>query len=297
MRLLITVLAVCARIFSNTYSNVVQKQLTNSGEPSLKVNCCSYLALSVFMLPCLPFSAGNLPGGDFWIPMAVSGILAAVGNACLIKALSRGELSVLGPLNSCKVLVSMAGAFLLMGEIPGISGIAGILLILGGSFVLVRPEGAGSFSFRLFLRPEIQYRFYAIFCTATEAVFLKKAIAVSSPFAAFAVWCVLSALFSTLLYIAAVFRRAGGGALRAAFVLHPRTVPFLLLLACTTGIMQFATNLVFERMQVACALALFQLSALLSVFFGGLLFHEKGIARKLAASSVMVAGAVIIILS
>ena len=258
MQLLIAILAVCARIFSNTYSNVVQKQLTNSGEPALKVNCCSYLALSAFMLPCLPFSAGNLPGGGFWIPMAVSGILAAVGNACLIKALSCGELSVLGP---------------------------------------VRPEGAGSFSFRLFLRPEIQYRFYAIFCTATEAVFLKKAIAVSSPFAAFSIWCVLSALFSSLLYAAVVWRRTGRDGLRTLFSLHSRTVPFLLILAATTGVMQFSTNLVFERMQVACALALFQLSALLSVFLGGFLFHEKGIVRKLAASSVMVAGAVIIILS
>ena len=297
MELIITLPALCARIFSNTYSNVVQKQLTEGGEPSLKVNCCSYLVLSVFMLPCLPFLALETCGTSFWMPMILSGILAAAGNGCLIKALSRGELSVLGPLNSYKVVVSMIAAFFLIGETPGIPGVIGILLIFGGSFALLRRGDTEQFSLALFLRPEVQYRFYAILCTATEAVFLKKAIAVSAPFTTFAVWCILSALFSTLLYLAAALRNGNFDTLRSTFSLTPRGIVLLLTLAATTGIMQFSTNVVFKGMPVAYALALFQLSALLSVFFGGVLFHEKDIARKLAASAVMIIGAVIILLA
>ena len=105
--MLLTILAVFARIFSNAYSNVVQKQLTSHGEPSLKVNCFSYIALSAVMIPCLPFLELEKLGAAFWAPMAAAGILAAVGNACLIKAVNCGELSVLGPLNSYKVIVSM----------------------------------------------------------------------------------------------------------------------------------------------------------------------------------------------
>ena len=297
MELIITLPALCARIFSNTYSNVVQKQLTEGGEPSLKVNCCSYLVLSVFMLPCLPFLALETCSTSFWMPMILSGILAAAGNGCLIKALSRGELSVLGPLNSYKVVVSMIAAFFLIGETPGIPGVIGILLIFGGSFALLRRGDTEQFSLALFLRPEVQYRFYAILCTATEAVFLKKAIAVSAPFTTFAVWCILSALFSTLLYLAAALRNGNFDTLRSTFSLTPRGIVLLLTLAATTGIMQFSTNVVFKGMPVAYALALFQLSALLSVFFGGVLFHEKDIARKLAASAVMIIGAVIILLA
>ena len=297
MELIITLPALCARIFSNTYSNVVQKQLTEGGEPSLKVNCCSYLVLSVFMLPCLPFLALETCNTSFWMPMILSGILAAAGNGCLIKALSRGELSVLGPLNSYKVVISMIAAFFLIGETPGIPGVTGILLIFGGSFALLRRGDTEQFSLALFLRPEVQYRFYAILCTATEAVFLKKAIAVSAPFTTFAVWCILSALFSTLLYFAATLRNGNFDTLRSTFSLTPRGIVLLLTLAATTGIMQFSTNVVFKGMPVAYALALFQLSALLSVFFGGVLFHEKDIARKLAASAVMIIGAVIILLA
>ncbi len=322
--MLLTILAVFARIFSNAYSNVVQKQLTSHGEPSLKVNCFSYIALSVVMLPCLPFLELGKPGAAFWLPMAASGILAAVGNACLIKALNYGELSVLGPLNSYKVIVSMIAAFFLIGEVPGPWGIIGIFLILAGSFVLMREKQGESFSVKMLLRPDIQFRFYAIFCTATEAVFLKQTITASNPFTSFAMWCILSAVFSTLLYFcntvlahivshrreeAAEWEEYDGflahhsgchgrmwKTVRQAFALNRKSLLLLLVLASTTGIMQFTTNVVFGRMQVSYALALFQLSALLSVFFGGVLFHEKGLRRKLAGSLVMVAGAVLIIL-
>ena len=56
--MLLTILAVFARIFSNAYSNVVQKQLTSHSEPSLKVNCFSYIALSAVMIPCLRADGG-----------------------------------------------------------------------------------------------------------------------------------------------------------------------------------------------------------------------------------------------
>lgn len=322
--MLLTILAVFARIFSNAYSNVVQKQLTSHGEPSLKVNCFSYIVLSAVMLPCLPFLGLEKSGAVFWVPMAASGILAAVGNACLIKALNCGELSVLGPLNSYKVIVSMIVAFFLIGEIPGLRGIIGILLILAGSFVVMQKKQGEPFSLKMLLRPDIQFRFYAIFCTATEAVFLKKTIAASNPFTSFAMWCILSAVFSTLIYAgntilayivshrqeeAAEWEESDGfpvyhsgyhdemwKTVRQAFSLSRHSLVLLLILASTTGMMQFTTNVVFQRMQVSYALALFQLSALLSVFFGGFLFHEKGLRRKLAGSLVMIAGAVLIIL-
>jgi len=70
---------------------------------------------------------------------------------------------------------------------------------------------------------------------------------------------------------------------------------FLLIIA--VGIMQYSTNFVFERMNVAYALALFQLSTLLSVFLGINLFKEKGLKKKLAGSLIMIAGAVILILT
>ena len=69
---------------------------------------------------------------------------------------------------------------------------------------------------------------------------------------------------------------------------------FLLILA--VGIMQYSTNFVFARMNVSYALALFQLSTLLSVFLGVNMFHEAGLKKKIAGSIIMILGAVILIL-
>ena len=62
------------------------------------------------------------------------------------------------------------------------------------------------------------------------------------------------------------------------------------------AVMQYSTNYVFSKMNVAYALALFQLSTILSVFLGVNIFKEKGLARKVIASLIMITGAVIIIL-
>ena len=60
--------------------------------------------------------------------------------------------------------------------------------------------------------------------------------------------------------------------------------------------MQLSTNFAFEGIQVSYALALFQISALVSVFFGVHFFQETQLWKKLAGASIMVVGAVLIIL-
>ena len=59
--------------------------------------------------------------------------------------------------------------------------------------------------------------------------------------------------------------------------------------------MQFATLFTFTQLQVGYSLALFQLSTLLSVFFGYRYFHERNIQKRLLGSLIMVGGAVLIV--
>ena len=73
-------------------------------------------------------------------------------------------------------------------------GVAGILLILAGSYFVV--DGAvdqpRSNAFVQFFRERgIQLRFAALGLSATEAVFLKRAILLSSPLTTFVLWSVL----------------------------------------------------------------------------------------------------------
>ena len=62
------------------------------------------------------------------------------------------------------------------------------------------------------------------------------------------------------------------------------------------GTMQYTTNYVFDHMEVGYALALFQLSTIVSIFLGFRIFKEENITKKLIGSVIMVAGSVMIIL-
>ena len=61
-------------------------------------------------------------------------------------------------------------------------------------------------------------------------------------------------------------------------------------------LMQYSTNYVFEKINVAYALALFQLSTLVSVFLGANVFKERNLAKKIIAAFIMLIGAIILIL-
>ena len=62
------------------------------------------------------------------------------------------------------------------------------------------------------------------------------------------------------------------------------------------GTIQYTSNYVFDHMEVGYALALFQLSTIVSIFLGYRIFKEENITKKLIGSVIMVAGSVMIIL-
>jgi len=285
----LVIFAVLLRILSNPLGNVFQKQLTAKGIHPLFVNFQTYFLLSVFCIVAVFFI--NLPElpRQFWIYSVLAGITGALGNGFLVKAINDGELSVLGPVNSYKSVVGIIGGIFLLGEIPSIWGIAGIALIIYGSyFVLDTTEER--FTFALLKRSDIQFRLIAMILTAIEAVFLKKVIIASSSTIAFLSWCCFGALFSFILLF--VYRLDFISEVKKTGITDIRK--FVLLVACI-GTMQFTTNFTFEHMPVGYSLSLFQLSAIVSVFFGFRFFKERDIRKKLLGSLIMIAGSVMII--
>lgn len=281
-------IAVLLRILSNPLGNVFQKQLTAKGIHPLFVNFLTYFLLSVFCIVAIFFF--NLPEvpRQFWIYSVLAGMTGALGNGFLVKAINDGELSVLGPVNSYKSVVGIIGGIILLGEIPSLWGIAGIVLIIYGSyFVLDTTEER--FSFALLKRSDIQFRLIAMILTAIEAVFLKKVIIASSSTIAFLSWCSFGALFSFILLF--VYRLDFLTEVKKTSLSDTRK--FVLLIACI-GTMQFTTNFTFEHMPVGYSLSLFQLSAIVSVFFGYRFFKERDIRKKLLGSFIMIIGSVIV---
>lgn len=288
--LLLTIIAILLRIFSNPVANLFQKRLAVDHNHPLLVNFLTYLLLSVACLPLLAVPALTQLSADFWIYSLLGGIMGALGNGMLVKALQKGELSVLGPMNGYKSIVGMIIALFLLREIPNGWGLTGVALILVGSFYVVE-SGGESFSASIFRRREIQLRIGATILSAIEAVFLKKVILASTASLAFVGWCWFGAFFSFILLV--ISRVNIGAALKRV---EKRSVRDYLLLVLSVGTMQFSTNFVFDHMPVGYALSLFQLSAVVTVFLGHKLFQERGIPRKLAGTAIMMMGSLLIIL-
>jgi drug/metabolite transporter (DMT)-like permease len=278
--IILTLVAVVLRIFSNPVANVFQKQLTNTGNSPLLVNFITYFLLSlVCVMGGWNIQWHELPQG-FWIYSVLGGIAGGIGNGFLVKALQGGELSVLGPVNAYKSVVGVIVAIFLLGEWPEMAGITGILLIIFGSYFVLDTTDE-RFSFALLRRKDIQYRIYAMILTAIEAVFIKKVILYSSAWISFISWCWFGAIISFLVLLPDLKKG------RSAF-----SKPAGLCI----GIMQVTTVYTFEHMPVGYALSLFQLSTIVSVLLGYRFFQEKDIRKKLAGSALMITGSCIIIL-
>lgn len=285
-----TLLAVIIRILVNPFSNVLQKQITQKGQHPLFINLATYILLafiSVFLI--FDISIQSLDA-EFWIYSIAGGITGALGNGFIVKALEKGDLSVLGPINAYKSIVGMLFAFIIIREVPNIWGLMGMgFIIIGSYFVLDTTEE--KFSWQQFKSPAIQYRLAALVLTGIQAVLDKKVIEHSNLEIAFAGWSIFGAGFSFvfILFTKVSIQKEFKNLDRAILVKY-----FLLVL--TVGLMLASTNYTLSHMPVGYALALFQLSILLSVVLGYRFFNELHLFKKLMGATIMVIGSALIIL-
>ena len=267
------ILGILTRIFSNSYLNVFQKLLTNKGEFSSVINFYTYLGLSFIGL--LLHSNFTITT-DLLVNISIMGLLGAFGNFFIIKALSKGDLSTLAPINSYKPIIALFLGIYLINEIPTYTDILGITLIIAGTFILNRQKPL--------FNKAIAYRFLALIFSGTEAIFIKKVILLSDIQTAFTFWAISGLIFSTIFVLLAKHK----------FLIKKENIKYQLCLIILVALMQYATNYLFTKMNVAHALALFQLSTIVSIFLGANIFKEKDLWLKLIAGIIMILGAVTI---
>ena len=134
---MLTALVVFVRIVANPIANVFQKRLTQRAADPLMVIGATHALLTVVVFPFAARVALASLGSAFWGNMLVCAGLAVAGNVLLVAALRSADLSVLGPINAYKAVVSLALGVVLLGEVPTMFGAVGILLTVAGSALVV----------------------------------------------------------------------------------------------------------------------------------------------------------------
>lgn len=281
MQILYNFLAIIIRILTNSMSNVFQKKLSLEGENPVVVNFINYLILSIFSIPLIFLANIPITSINFIIYALLGGLTGAICNCFMVLALKRGELSVLGPINSYKAIIGLIFGMIILHEFPNIFGLIGIaLIIIGSYFILETPKA--------FLKKDIQYRIYALIFSAIEAVFIKKVIILSSITTSFIISSFLGAIFSFI--IMSIF---SGKNFKIPSRKH--TIIYILTAICF-GLMTFTTAYVFRYMNVGYALSLFQLSIIINVILGYKLFNEKNLLKKLIGSLIILIGSATIMI-
>jgi len=328
-------LVILIRVVANPAANVLQKLLTRAGATPLGVIFMSHVLLSAACLPILGVlglglfdDSGSAPDNDvvattfeilprsfeFWWNIATCAVLAVACNTLLVYALRLGDLSLLGPINAYKSVVSLLPSLILLGEFPDVSTLGGIALIVAGSVLIVGHDGGrgavaeprasrfdrlriGARLASLLRSPGARYRIAALVLSATEAAFLKRAVLASTPITAFAWWSILGAAAAGAAWF--FLRPATEGNEPPRQPTTPRitnqTAKLYVYLTIATGLMQYCTIKAIADFEVGPLLALFQVSTLLSVFFGYRYFAEPHFLRRLLGSAIMVAGAAVIV--
>lgn len=284
---LLTIVFLIIRIVSNPIANVFQKKIPTEVS-SFVINFYTYLILSLLCIPLLPKCLdSSFMDFKFFSLTFLAGFLCTMGIVCIIKAIHIGELSVVGPINSYKSVVGLIAAFLFLGEIPTLIALLGIFLIIWGSKYIFETTSEG-FTINVFKRKDIQLRFLALILTGTEAAILKKIILISSVEACYIFWCFMG-LFWSFVFVILLKKNL--------LVKLKNFIPYVLIISLNLGLMEYSTNYVFSKMNVGYALALFQLSSIVTVVFGYKFFKEQNLIKKLIGSLIMIIGSVLIILN
>ena len=279
--------AILLRIILVPAINVFQKKLTQNGFNSLFIIAFTYLFLGVlafFLYISIP-QAPIYP--SFWPAITTAALLDILGNIFLVQSLKYTELSIFGPLNAFKPIISIVVGLFLLKEVPSSHGLWGILIILAGSVLLTynRTEKKSNF-----FSKGVLYRFLCITCSATGAVYSKEALKYANAETNFFYWSIIGLpLLLIFLFVRykSTLREDISKLKGSAFLGIPLIICF--------GLMQYLTLLTFKQYFVGYSLAVFQLSSIVSVLLGYQIFKEKNIRLKVISSLIMIIGTVILL--
>ncbi|MEM1367993.1 MAG: EamA family transporter [Cyanobacteria bacterium P01_H01_bin.15] len=226
---------------------------------------------------------------SFWWAVAGSGVINSCATLLYVKGINRGELSLTVPLITFTPLFLLVTSPLMVGEVPDFGHTLGIVLIVGGAYLLnLRQANGGIWAP---LRALLQNRgsqmiLLVALLWSVAANFDRLGISRSSP----TVWAIAS--FSTIsipLTLALVIKSQGawGQQLRSQFWL-------LLAIGSLQGLMILFQMQALNLALVAQVVSIKRTSVLMTVLVGALVFKEFGLRERLLGAGLMVCGVALI---
>ena len=249
-----------------------------------------YLFVSLFALLLISFTGIPEIKPAFYYSITIASILDVIAAWCFLNAIASAQLAKTFPLVAFTPIFATGTSFFVLGETPSVLGLAGILLIVCGAYLL-RAESikVGILEpIKLLLKEKGQRQMLmAAFLFSFLAVFFKKAILNSSPFFAFGVTQLLSTLFLTVFFL----KKKTLGALLRKTANNFKLLFIASIVGFLAGLTLFAA---FQLGLAAYVVSVKRISILFTIVLGYIFFREDHIIRSLLIGSIMVLGILLI---
>jgi len=267
-----------------------------AGKFGLK-NMDEYIVAWSLFLFALPFIAlllifEGIPeiGDDFWMALLIGGGANILTNLLYMRAIKVSDLSITIPLITFTPLFMLITSPLILGEFPNIYGLAGIILIVAGSYILNFRESSKGYlaPFKALVREKgPRLMLLVAFIWSITANLDKIGIQNSSVF----FWPVAVNTFIAIGFIPVVLMRSKGKTRQITTNLKT-----LVPIGLFHGLMIVFQMVAVSMTLVAYVISIKRTSAVISVVLGSLVFHEAGLRERLTGSIIMIAGVLLITL-
>jgi drug/metabolite transporter (DMT)-like permease len=228
--------------------------------------------------------------GEFWAVLAVSAPLEVAAMYLYLRALTLAPLSLTAPLLAWTPVFSAVMSAAVLREIPSPAGIAGVLLVASGSWVLyARGSAAGFGSLRALFR-ERGARLMLVVALIFSATSALGKIGLAHSSAAFFGPVYVAAL-AVCLALTAVVRGES-----RAMLLELKPNRWFFAIGAGVAAMTLLHFAALALTKVAYMIAVKRSSLLASVLIGRVFFAERDLRRRLPGAAIMFAGVLVLAL-
>jgi drug/metabolite transporter (DMT)-like permease len=278
--------------FSLATSDALTKKALSKHNEHLIAWLRLLLALPILLVPLFFIPVPPI-GQEFYSAVLIALPLETAATLFYIRALKVSPLSLTLPFLAFTPVFLLVIPFLLLGERITLSGGIGIIFIATGSYTLNLSEARKGLlaPFRAIRRERgALYMIIVAFLYSITSTLGKKAISASSPL--FFASCYFPAVVLLLTPFAIYYGREE---LRG--IVRNNALKSALLPAFFYAIMLIAHMVAISMAPVAYMISIKRLSLLIGVFYGHLLFKEKGFRERPLGTVLMLVGVVLITLS
>jgi uncharacterized membrane protein len=227
---------------------------------------------------------------QFFEALFISGLINFISAILYHKALFKGDISIVIPILSFTPLFLLFLSPLIVGEFPDSWGLAGTVLIVGGSYLLninLKKQNIFSPIMSLIKDSGTRYMLILAFIWAISANYDKRGIHASSVYQ----YIIFINLFSTIGTTIYVFskRKISFQALKSGY-------KNLMAVGLLTSAGYFVHMTAITLTLVVYVVSLKRTGGMISVLLGYFIFKEQNIRQRFLGSAIMFAGVLLIIL-